>query len=158
MGARGPLPKPNARRRNRREVTGTATVGRPTMPGDLPTEAKAEWRRVVPELERMAYITRLDRALLIRYCTAWADWLELDAQLAQTGRLVKGRDGNWVRNPLWLLRRDAEQTATELARQLGLTPDSRVRGGVVHRLPGERDEAPPPGVSAIADYRKKMRA
>lgn len=54
----------------------------------------------------MGLLTKVDNALLIRYCTAWADWVDLDAQLAQTGRLVKGERGNYVRNPLWLLRRE----------------------------------------------------
>jgi len=102
------------------------------MPAHLSAEAKAEWRRVVPILDRMGTVTKLDRGVLIRYCTAWADWLDLDAQVAQTGRLVKGVEGSYVRNPLWLLRRDAEATATELGRQLGLTPDARVRAGMKH--------------------------
>lgn len=135
MGERGPLPKENAVRRNKREVTGTVVRGRPTMPSDLPKEAKAEWRRIVPELERSGMLTKLDRGLLIRYCTAWADWHELDAQLAKTGRLVKGRDGLLVRSPLWLMRRDAEKVVTELGRQLGLTPDARIRSGLKHTSP-----------------------
>jgi hypothetical protein len=49
MGERGPLPKPYARRRNRRQTSGKyVTIARPAMPKDLPAEAKAEWRRVVP--------------------------------------------------------------------------------------------------------------
>jgi len=141
MGARGPLPKPNAIRRNKRPEAGTATVGRPTMPTTLAPEAKAEWRRVVPVLENMGTLTKVDRGILIRYCTAWADWVDLDSQLSRTGRLVKGASGAWVRNPLWFLRRDAESTVTDLGRQLGLTPDSRVRAGVKHQQPN-RPEAP----------------
>jgi P27 family predicted phage terminase small subunit len=125
------------------------------MPANLTEEAKAEWRRVVPELERLGTLTKLDRGLLIRYCTAWADWVDLDAQVAKTGRLVKGRDGNFVRNPLWLLRRDAERSATDLGRQLGLTPDARVRAGVKHERRAS-DEQAPPGVKAIADYRTRL--
>jgi len=111
VGSRGPQPNPNAIRRNKREVTGVATVGKPTMPAHLSAEAKAEWRRVVPALERMGTITKLDR-------------------------------GNLVRSPLWLLRRDAEATATELGRQLGLTPDARVRAGVKHEQPAPAVEPP----------------
>jgi P27 family predicted phage terminase small subunit len=155
MGARGPLPKPNAIRRNKREVTGTATVGKPTMPATLSAEAKAEWRRVVPELERMGTITKLDRGLLIRYCTAWADWLELDGQVTKTGRLVKGKDGHWVRNPLWLLRRDAESTVTDLGRQLGLTPDARVRAGVKHEQPAAATVITDPQVADFEDERRR---
>ena len=154
MGARGPLPKPNAVRRNRREVSGTITVARPAMPADLAAEAKAEWRRIVPEIERMGLLTKLDRGLLVRYCTAWADWRELDAALARSGKLIKGRDGNLVRNPLWLLRRDAEQTATELGRQLGLSPDARVRAGVKHEAPAKDDVGPS---TEVADFEAARR-
>jgi len=156
MGARGPLPKANPIRRNKREISGVAVVSKPTMPANLSAEAKAEWRRVVPELERMGTITKLDRAVLIRYCTAWADWIELDAQLARTGRLMKGREeGTFVRNPLWLLRRDAESTVTELGRQLGLTPDARVRAGVKHQVPEKSTPQPQEGVTDFEAERKR---
>ena len=142
MGERGPRPKPNAIRRNNREVTGTASVASPAMPSHLSAEAQAEWRRIVPDVERMGLLTNLDRGLLIRYCTAWADWVDLDAQLAKSGRLVKGPRGEYVRNPLWLLRRDAGDTATELSRQLGLTPDARIRAGIKHEVPLQKTTAP----------------
>ena len=142
MGERGPHPKQQSTRGGRREVTGTVSVAHPTMPADLPAEAKAEWRRIVPEVERMGLLTKLDRGLLIRYCTAWADWRELDAQLAKSSRLIKGPRGTYVRNPLWLLRRDADATVTELARQLGLTPDARVRAGIKHEASQKATVAP----------------
>ena len=55
MGERGPLPNPNARRRNKRASQGRIVVKRPAMPRTLSTEAKKEWRRIVPELEHMGY-------------------------------------------------------------------------------------------------------
>lgn len=155
MPRRGPPPNPNAVRRNKREITGTVTVARPTMPSDLAVEAKAEWRRVVPELERMGRLTKLDRALLIRYCSAWGDWRSLDADIAKTGRLVKGQKGNLVRNPLWLMRRDAEQTVTELARQLGLSPDSRLRAGITHQAPQPKETERPADVTDLEAERKR---
>ena len=132
MGERGPLPKPNARRRNSREVTGRVSVARPAKPRSLTGEAAAEWNRIVPELERSGILSTIDRALLVRYCTAWADWVELDQLLAQGSKIVRGQKGNLVRSPAWLMRRDAEQTLAELGRQLGLTPVARLRAGITH--------------------------
>jgi len=133
MGERGPLPKPYARRRNRRHTSGKyVTIARPAMPKDLPEEAKAEWRRMVPELEEIGLLAKVDRGVLIRYCTAWADWVELQGLLAQSGKVLKGARGHLVRNPLWFMKNDAEQTVTDLGRQLGLTPAARLRAGVVH--------------------------
>lgn len=157
MGERGPLPKQNPIRRNHRDVTGTIAVSRPTMPRDLPDEAKAEWRRVVPLIEQMGLLTKLDRAVLIRYCRAWAEWVELDAQLAATGKLVKGQKGNLVRNPLWLMRQDVEKTVTELSRQLGLSPAARARSGVKHQPPEATTSAPsaPAGMTDFEAERKR---
>ena len=140
MGERGPLPKPNARRRNTREVAGHVSVARPTKPRSLTGEAAAEWNRIVPELERSGILSSIDRALLVRYCTAWADWVELDALLAQGSKIVRGQKGNLVRSPAWLMRRDAEQTLAELGRQLGLTPVSRLRAGITHEPPPQPSE------------------
>lgn len=157
MGERGPLPLPYARRRNKRQVASkTVTVAAPAMPRTLQPEAKAEWRRIVPELREMGILAIIDRGVLMRYCTAWADWCDLDAKLQQTGSLIKGRRDALIRNPLWLLRRDAEETLADLGRQLGLTPGARLRAGIIHKEAEEDDEKT--RVAAIEDYRKALRA
>ena len=153
MGERGPLPNPNARRKNKRVVTGTVEVGRPTMPASLVREAKAEWRRVVPLLERQGVLTQLDRGLLIRYCSAWAEWVALDGTMQASQPLIRGRDGQVVRNPLWLMRRDADLLVTQLAAQLGLTPTSRLRAGVKHEKGAPADEEIGPEPVPIESYR-----
>src|SRR5688572_7060759 len=100
MGSRGPVPSTHARRRNKRVVNGRLRPSRPTMPVGLRPEAQREWRRIVPILEQLGILTSLDRAVLVRYVTAWADWVELDGLIAQTSRLIRGREGTLVRNPL----------------------------------------------------------
>jgi P27 family predicted phage terminase small subunit len=105
------------------------------MPRDLPEEAKAEWRRIVPELEKAELLASVDRALLIRYCCAWADWLEIQRLIQQSGKLLKGARGNLVRNPLWFQLQDAGATVTELGRHLGLTPVARLRAGITLEAP-----------------------
>ena len=124
------------------------------MPRTMPAEARAEWRRVVPALERMGVLASLDRGILIRYCTTWADWCELDALVRQTGRIIKGKDGHLVRNPLWLLRRDAGQALTELSRQLTLTPASRLRAGIAHEVEERPEDIP--SVVRIAEMRRRL--
>lgn len=155
-GERGPLSSPHARRTNKKPELGVkaAIVSRPTMPRTLDGEAKAEWRRIVPELERMGLLTTVDRAVLIRYCRIWANWLELDAGLQKTGMLIKGRLNGLVRNPLWLLRTDAEAMLSDLMKQLGLTPNARLRMAIVHEQPEEDAEAP--GVAILDKYRAMM--
>jgi P27 family predicted phage terminase small subunit len=156
MGERGPVPTGYARRRNKRHTSGSfVTIARPPMPRSLPEEAKAEWRRVVPELESIGILATIDRGVLIRYCTAWADWCELARLLERSGKLIKGQKGNLVRNPLWLMKRDAEQAIADLARQLGLTPAARLRSGVVHERPADPDEESA-RVSVIEEYKRRL--
>ena len=155
MGERGPLPKPHARRRNRRQTSGkSVTVSRPPMPRDLPPEAKAEWRRIIGELEAAGLVATIDRAVLIRYCTAWSDWLEIQRLLERSGKLLKGARGHFVRNPLWFLKQDAEQTLAELGRQLCLTPMARLRAGIAHERPAEPGQSP--AILAIEEYRRRL--
>ena len=154
MGERGPLPKPYTRRRNRRQTSGKSVmVSRPVMPRDLPAEARAEWRRITRELETAGLIASIDRAALIRYCTAWSDWVELDGLLQRSGKLLKGARGHLVRNPLWFMKQDAEQTLAELGRQLCLTPVARLRAGIAHEREPEHET---PGLTAIEEYRKAL--
>jgi P27 family predicted phage terminase small subunit len=124
------------------------------MPRTLKGEARAEWNRIVPELEAIGVLATIDRGVLIRYCTAWADWVELDEQLQKSGRIVRGQKG-LVRNPLWLLRRDAEETLIELGRQLGLTPIARLRAGVVHERPPDPAEEDRHLV-VIEEYKRRL--
>ena len=156
MGERGPLPNPNAVRRNSRRSTGRVSVSHPPKPRSLTGEAAAEWSRVVPELERSGILSTVDRALLVRYCTAWADWVELDRLLQQGGKIVRGQKGNLVRSPAWLMRKDAEQTLIELGRQLGLTPIARLRAGITHEpAPVASDEPADQRVTDFAAERRK---
>ncbi len=158
MGERGPVPKGYTRRRNSRQTSGTSvTIARPPMPRTLPEEGKAEWRRVVPELEDIGLLATIDRGVLIRYCQAWADWVEFARLLEKSGKLIRGQKGNLVRNPVWMMKRDAEQAIAELARQLGLTPAARLRAGVRHeRQPDHEEESA--SVLAIEEYKRRLGA
>ncbi len=155
MGERGPLPQPWARRRNRRQTSPRAvTIGKPVMPRALPVEAKAEWRRIVPVLEQVGLLTTIDRAVLVRYCCAWADWLELQKLVQQSGKVLKGARGHLVRNPLWFSLQDAGATVGELGRQLGLTPIARLRAGITHELPDDGQDDRP--VISIEERRRML--
>jgi P27 family predicted phage terminase small subunit len=124
------------------------------MPRDLPAEARAEWKRVVPELEGIGILASIDRALLVRYCCAWADWLELQRLIQTSGKVLKGPRGHLVRNPLWFQLQDAGATVSELGRQLGLSPVARMRAGIAHERPDLDEESP--GVAAIEEYRRRL--
>jgi P27 family predicted phage terminase small subunit len=125
------------------------------MPRSLAGEARAEWNRVVPELEAIGMLASIDRAVLIRYCTAWADWVELDGLLRKSGKLIRGQKGNLVRNPLLLVRSDVEAILSDLGKQLGLSPGARLRAGVVHDRPPDPDERSA-AVLVIEEYKRRL--
>ena len=159
MGSRGPVPIPHARRRNKRLSTGkTIPVAAPEMPDDMDGEAAAEWERIVPDIEAMGLLATLDRGVLIRYCRGWATWLDLDEKIRATSLLVQGigTSAGLVRNPLWMMRQDVENTLGALEKQLGLTPAARLRAGVKHEEQEASDSKA--RITSIEDYRKRLGA
>ena len=153
MGEFGPLPNPNARRRNKRPEAAAVEQGAPRMPVKLSAEAKAEWRRVVPVLAKIGILATVDRQVLIRYCEAWSEWLELAELIGKSGKLLRGRDGGLVRNPAWLLRRDVARDLDTLAAQLGVTPTARLRNNIKHELPAPEESDK---VTDLAEFRKRI--
>jgi len=99
----------------------------PTPPTWLDREAAAEWRRVVPPLESIGVLSKVDRGVLASYCTAWSHAVKARAVLEESGLVVEGpRDGP-AKNPAWQIYRDATTLATSLAKELYMTPAARLR-------------------------------
>lgn len=103
------------------------------MPKDLRAEARAEWRRIAPELETMGLLTRADRQVLIRYVNAWADYCEASEQLDRFGKVITSKDGRLVPNPFAQVRKDAEAVLSDLSGRLMLSPAARLRSAIPHR-------------------------
>ena len=140
---RGPKPKPTnikklegmrADRINENEPEpGPSKV---TCPRFLSKEAKAEWRRIAPELTRLGLLTPLDRAAFAAYCQSYAHWVKAET-LLNKGILVKGAKGQIVASPLFWISTSASKMMLKFAVEFGLTPSSRSR--LVGAAPGERD-------------------
>ncbi len=139
MGERGPIPAPDNVRaiRGMKPLKDSATGEKarrlvlppvaPAPPKGLSRAASAEWRRVVPELERAGVLNKIDRGILVAYVTAWAHMHDAEEILKEEGLLVAGRDGNRVRNPAWLVYKEAASKMIAAARECYLTPTSRLR-------------------------------
>lgn len=143
MAARGPKPKPT----KMKVITGTARVGRlnpdepdlppsrPSPPGFLSDEAKAEWERVIEGLYRAGIMTFVDVASLAAYCQAYGRWeqaekaLDKFAQkdLATYGLMMKTTSGNAIQNPLVGAANKAMADMVRYAAEFGMTPASRAR-------------------------------
>ena len=110
-------------------------VGDP--PDYLVAAARREWDRVAPGLESRRIVTSMDRATLIGYCVAFADWEEAAQKLAETGQLVASARGDAIPNP-WMERKlAAEKSFLRFAMELGMTPATRSKVGAAPAPPAE---------------------
>jgi P27 family predicted phage terminase small subunit len=110
-----------------------------TAPDDLRPDARAVWERVVDALGATGVLTAADRDILRLYCEAYARYVEAEQMLAKTGPLLKGRDGNFVKNPLHQIVRDNADAVKKYAREIGLTPAARV--GLRGEIDGQANSA-----------------
>src|SRR5215468_3667791 len=95
MGRRGPAPTPTPilelrgsrlANRNRHEPKGPP--GKPRCPDWLDDDAKTAWRKLVPELEMMGVLTRIDANALARYCRLWSRWRAAEEFIQKHGEVL----------------------------------------------------------------------
>ena len=133
MGSRGPQPKPTRLKllsgETRPSVINYAEPmpagGSMTPPNDLRPEARVVWERVIDALGSTGVLTSADKDILRLYCEAYVRYVEAETMLAKTGPLLKGRAGEFVKNPLHQIVRDNAESVKKYARELGLTPAAR---------------------------------
>ncbi|GGA81186.1 terminase [Brucella endophytica] len=95
----------------------------PAAPSWLSKDAKAEWRRVMPELVERRILTRGDLGSLENYCISIGRVREVEAQM-------QGCDDPELMVKLFRVQDKAMQSARLLAAELGLTPVSRSRPSI----------------------------
>lgn len=140
MGRRGPRAAPTALKKLRGNPGKRALPKKepaPTTDGVAPppwlsAEARAEWDRVAPELQRLGLLTLVDVAALAGYCTAYANWQLHEQRATEIGTELAIATG--VRNAALRERQQMRQFAAEF----GGTPSARAR---VHGAPTQ-DEDP----------------
>lgn len=113
----------------------------PGMPVWLSNEARAEWRRVVPELERLGLTAKVDRAALAAYCETWATFVAASHLVHEHGIIYMRKteeavsaDGRQLliyvtpaKNPALIVARDAAAQVRAFCSEFGLTPSARTR-------------------------------
>ncbi len=100
---------------------------KPRMPGYLSAEAKREWRRIVPQLDRIGMLTQMDRATLVMYCEAWATFKDANDVIQETNIVIRNSNGNLVRNPMAIVRDSAFDQIYKLSSLYGFDPSTRSR-------------------------------
>lgn len=101
---------------------GLATVPRP--PSWLPSEAKDEWKRVVPSLIKRRILTETDLGTVENYCLAVGTVRRSQATISAEGDTVETNTGT-KRHPAFQTLFQAMTEMRRLAAELGLTPASR---------------------------------
>ena len=141
MGRRGPAPTPTGilklrgstlvtKRRQKSEAKGPA--GKPRCPDWLDEHGKAMWRQLVPLLDAMRVLTRIDGNALARYCRLWSRWRKAEAFIDEKGEMYPLRDerGQVKYFQQWPQVAIAHKLALQLSRleqELGMTPAARTR-------------------------------
>jgi len=99
----------------------------PKCPDWLLEEAKKEWKRFTPELERLGLLTRIDRVAFIGYCQNYAIYIETEKYLKENGRVMKTKSGAIKTRPEVYIANNALKFVRSFASEFGLTPSSRGR-------------------------------
>lgn len=140
MGQRGPAPLPSNVHRlmgNRSKKAGAALtdsfspdVSIPKPPAHLLPEAKKEWRRITPHLEKGRVISEVDRAALAAYCQAYARWVEVEKKIKELGEsgLIEKTPNDYKQMSVWLqISNRAVDQMHKFMTEFGMTPSSRSR-------------------------------
>lgn len=116
------------RKPNLKPVDG-ALVRVPAPPRWLTDPARAEWRRVAPDLVERRVLTTDNLALLESYSTAIGMVRVSADTLAREGHSTVNAKGGIQRHPAVQSMREFMAEARRLAAELGLTPTSRNKVG-----------------------------
>jgi P27 family predicted phage terminase small subunit len=148
VGKRGPPPKPTVIKilngnPGKRPLPDNEPQPAPATglqpPGWLKGHAMAIWQEIVPELERLGLLTLLDRAAVLCYCQAWAEFLLSTEVLEKDGRYVQRGTGGLASHPAIAQQRTAWRAIKDFSALFGLDPSSRSRISV----PQKADEDDP---------------
>ena len=116
----------------------------PKCPTWLHKDAKKEWKRIAPQLEKLGMLTQIDQAALAAYCESWAQYKEAIEFIHKNGTTYP----LWERDESGDIKRDAAgkpvlrymqqwpqvsiankalQNIKSLCVEFGMTPSSRGR-------------------------------
>jgi P27 family predicted phage terminase small subunit len=118
------------RKREEREVHGPE--GTPDRPDWLDADAAQVWDRLVPLLQAMGVLTRIDGNALGRYCRLWSRWRKAEDFIDSRGEMypIKDEKGAVRCFQQWPQVSIANKLAAQLSRleaEFGMTPSARAR-------------------------------
>lgn len=154
LAKRGPPPKPTKLKvltgnPGKRPLNKKEPEPKPAQklrcPSWMPADGKREWRRIVPELERLDLLKVLDVASLEMCCKAYATWLEHERIIEEEDSImvVYNKDGQPTykqQHPAVSIAKSACETYRKFVAEFGLTPSARSRLQIKEPENGENDD------------------
>lgn len=99
----------------------------PDCPAHLNDNARAEWDRVSPHLEKHGIISDLDMAALAVYCSAYSRWVEAEVNIQKSGLTAPTPKG-YLQMSVWLqISNRAVEQMDKAKNEFGMSPASRSR-------------------------------
>ena len=104
----------------------------PKCPTWLHKDAKKEWKRIAPQLERLGLLTQVDMAALAGYCESWAQYKRSIEFIHKHGEVYpikddEGRVKYLQQVPQVSIANKALQQVRAFCAEFGLTPSARGR-------------------------------
>lgn len=137
MGRRGPAPKSKkelkargswrAKKRAAAPDPPPTPPAAPDRPDCLDEEGKAEWARIVPELQELGLVAHVDRAALTNYCLAWSRLCKAQKEIEVHGLTFNTEKGDPHKRPEVAIAEKAQALIHAFLQQFGLSPASRAR-------------------------------
>lgn len=136
MARPGPAPTPTAQlklagswRAKTRKGEPKPDVEAPNCPSWLDTEAKREWKRIVPQLTKLGLLTQIDRADLTAYCESWSAYANACRVIQAEGAIVASTRGTLTKHPMMRIKNEERAAMLKFSQEFGLSPSARVRVG-----------------------------
>ena len=101
--------------------------GAPDVPELLDDEARAEWERVAPSLDRLDLLKPEDRAALATYCNTWSVYVASVRTYQRDGMTKTSPQGNITLHPAMRVMNASSATLLRFMQEFGLTPAAEIR-------------------------------
>ena len=104
----------------------------PECPEWLCKDAKKEWERISPQLEKLGLLTQIDMAALVGYCESWAQYKKAIEFIQKNGEVYPIKDDNGKikylqQFPQVSIANKALINIKSFCTEFGMTPSARSR-------------------------------
>lgn len=109
----------------------------PKCPDFIGSYGQIEYKRITSKLDNIDIHNDAYYSLLVMYCEAWNEFVELTIQMKDMGAIVMTANGNPVQNPVLGAKNRAAERMLKVAAQFGMTPQARRKLDIVENNKSE---------------------